>query len=93
MRLFYQHLLEHTFPLREETSTGRKHSNVRITILFCCNMDGMDKRKILVIRKSNNPCCINKVTLSIGYWNNKEARMTSEIFVEWLENFDKATAK
>ena len=90
---FYQSLSEQTFALRGETCTCGKHSKVRITTLFCCNIDGMDNRKILVTRKSKNPCCFIKVTLPVEYSNNKNIWMTSEIFSKWLENFEKEIAQ
>ena len=47
-----QFLPEHTFEFKGKTYTDGKHPKIRITALICCNMDGTDKREMLVIEKS-----------------------------------------
>ena len=55
--LFYELLPSHTLAFKGETCSGGKKSKVRLTVLVCANMSGTDKRKLLVIGKSQNPRC------------------------------------
>ncbi|CAI6375545.1 unnamed protein product [Macrosiphum euphorbiae] len=51
-------------------------------------MDG-EKRKLLAVGKSKNPRCFKDVTnLPVDYTANSNARMTKEIFTEWLTKWD-----
>uniref|UniRef100_H3AH01 HTH CENPB-type domain-containing protein n=1 Tax=Latimeria chalumnae TaxID=7897 RepID=H3AH01_LATCH len=64
----------------------------RITLLVCANMNGSDRRKLLVIGKSQCPCCmkgVNPATLPVTYKSNKTAWMTGAIFEDWLTQWDK----
>ncbi|KII60913.1 hypothetical protein RF11_13885 [Thelohanellus kitauei] len=48
----------------------------RITVLCCTNMSGIDKRKLLIIGKSDRPRCfkgLRKEGLSVEYHANKNA--------------------
>ena len=40
---------------KKSTARGNKQSKKRITALFCCNADGSDKYKLLLINLSLNP--------------------------------------
>lgn len=40
--------------LKGENFTGSNWSKVRLTSLVTANMDGSDKQKLMVIKKSNN---------------------------------------
>ena len=92
--LFYKLLPNKTFTFKGERCAGGKLSKERITVLFCCNMDGSDKYPLLCVGKSEKPRCFkNVVTLPTDYKNNTKAWMTS-IFTEWLQKFDrKMTSK
>ncbi|XP_016659158.1 tigger transposable element-derived protein 4-like [Acyrthosiphon pisum] len=49
-----------------------------------------EKRKLMVIGKSQNPRCFKGVkTLPVDYKANKSAWMTAAIFKDWLINWDK----
>ena len=62
------------------------------TIFFLLQC-GYDKRKILVIDKTKNLWCFNKVTFLVEYWNNKKACVTSEIISKWFENIGNEITK
>ena len=64
----------------------------RVTILCCVNMTGSDKKKLFVIGKSKKPHCFTHISvekLPVKYLANKKAWMTSNIFVHWLEQWNK----
>ncbi|XP_035205886.1 tigger transposable element-derived protein 4-like [Stegodyphus dumicola] len=55
-------------------------------------MSGTDKRKLLVIAKSTKPRCFKGLrvnSLSVVYRANRNAWMTSELFQEWLKDWDR----
>ena len=57
-------------------------------------MDSSDKRPLLIIGKSRNPHCFRGVQqLPTPYTNNKNAWMTSDIFRNWLFDFERDMAK
>ena len=65
--------------------SGRKKTKERVTVLVCANMDGSDKRPLLIIGKSNQPRCFRRVpTLPTPYTSSSNAWMTSSIFCKWL---------
>lgn len=68
----------------------------RITILFCCNADGMEKAELMVIGTTCNPRSFGKQTghdLGFNYRANSGAYMTSALFFEWLVRFDAHIAR
>lgn len=71
-----------------EKCVGGKLSKDRITVLIAANKTGTEKRKLLVIGKSQNPRCFKNKILPINYRANNKAWMTSEIFVSELRNWD-----
>lgn len=56
----YNMLPNRTLAVRGEPCTGRKVSKERVTVSFCANMDGSDKRRLFVIGKSKRPRCFKK---------------------------------
>lgn len=75
-----------------EKISGSKKSMDRLTVLCCANMSGCDKLRLLVIGKSKNPRCfkgIDMKKLPVNYKANKNAWMTSAIFEEWLQTWNK----
>ncbi|XP_035204577.1 tigger transposable element-derived protein 4-like [Stegodyphus dumicola] len=55
-------------------------------------MSGTDKRKLLVIGKSTKPRCIKGLrmdSLPVVYQANRNAWMTSELFKEWLKDWNR----
>lgn len=66
-----------------------KKSKDRVTVKMCCNMDGSEKIKPLVLGKFNNPRCFKGIkTLPVEYMANWKAWMTSEFFERWVQKND-----
>lgn len=87
--LYFRALPEHTYALKLDKAKGAKTSKERLTIMCCVSMNG-EKRKLMVIGKSQNPRCFKGVkTLPVDYKANKNAWMTAAIFKDWLINWDK----
>ncbi|XP_075732481.1 tigger transposable element-derived protein 6 [Rhipicephalus microplus] len=88
--LFYEMLPNKTLDFKGLCCQGGKHSKKRITVLLCANMDGSDKRPLLVIGKSAKPCCFKgNRRLPVKYVANSRAWMTRAIFGVWVEEFDR----
>lgn len=88
--LFWKLVPDKSFAFKNDRCKGQKKSKDRVTVLLCCNMDGSEKRRPLVIGKFANPRCFRNVTrLPVDYKSNSCAWMTSEIFCEWLLSFDR----
>lgn len=85
--LFYQMLPKRTLAQKGASCHGGKQSKQRVTMLLCVNMDGTDKRKVLIIGKSVNPRCFKGCReLDMQYEANGKAWMTRVIFGKWLRN-------
>jgi Tc5 transposase DNA-binding domain/DDE superfamily endonuclease len=65
---------------------GRKPEKERITVMLCCNADGTDKRKPIVIGKSKSPRCFKNfnVNLFVNYRSNDNAWTTSHEFFQTI---------
>ena len=73
-------------------SKAAKKALDRITLLVCCNMDGSDKLKLLVVGKSKQPRCfkgVNIQKLPVTYTSNQAAWMTAAIFTDWIKEWDR----
>lgn len=71
---------------------GNKKSMIRMTIALTANADGSEKLEPLFIGKSLKPRAFKGKSpeqLGISYRANQKAWMTSLIFQEWLQNFDR----
>ncbi len=91
--LFFKCLPNKTFAYKNDECKNGKHSKVRVTIMFCANMDGSEKIKPLVIGKSKKPRCFKNIkSLPVDYENNKKAWMTGYLFEKWLIELDKKFA-
>ena len=91
--LFYECLPNRTMAFKSDNCSGGKKSKVRITLLFCCNMSGSDKRRLLMIGRSAKPRCfkhVNICRLPVEYVANKRAWMTADIWNRWLTAFDRS---
>ena len=83
--LFYQITPNSTFLMNGTKCKRGKQSKDRITVFVCCNMDGSDKIKILVIGKSEKPRCFRSARfIPVSYYFNRKAWMTANIFNEFL---------
>ena len=92
--VYYRALPDGTLTFATEKLSGSKKAKDRITALVTVNMDGTDKRPLLVIGKSKNPRCFRGVQqLPTPYKNNSNAWMTGDIFQDWLVSFEADMAK
>ena len=55
--IYYRALPDGTLTLATGKLNGSKKAKDRITTLVAVNMDHSDKRPLLIIGKSRNPCC------------------------------------
>jgi hypothetical protein len=82
-------------PDRSLTTTdkmkGVKKPKERISIMLCCNADGSDKLKLLVIGKSQSPRCFKNFNAKLycDYYANKKAWMVNEILQDFLKSFNR----
>ena len=89
--LYFRATPDRTHAHASEAVSGGKKSKERITVLACTNMSGTDTKKLFVIGKSKNPRCFKNITsLPVDYRANKNAWMTSDLFIEWLVEWDRS---
>ena len=70
---------------------GRKKKKERETVLGCCNGDGTEKIHLWFVGKSAQPRCFKGKQIEgapFVYRSNAKAWMTTEIFWDWLLQFD-----
>ncbi|XP_058037493.1 tigger transposable element-derived protein 3-like [Ahaetulla prasina] len=60
----------------------------QLTILLCANMDGSDKKDVLIVGKAARPFGDLQGLSSATYKMNSRAWMTPTIFSEWLQKFN-----
>ena len=87
--LFYR--LPPNRTLASVKKNGKKKDKERLTLGLCCNLDGTEKIKPLVIGKSKKPRCFKNVDLDskwMSYWSNNSAWMNTSIFIPWLKYFN-----
>ncbi|XP_039225511.1 tigger transposable element-derived protein 3-like [Crotalus tigris] len=60
----------------------------QLTILLCANMDGSDKRDVLIVGKAARPFAGLRGLSSATYRVQNRAWMTPAIFSEWLQKFN-----
>lgn len=64
-------------------TSGVKGDKTRLTLAFCANADGSDRRPPLFLGHARKPRCFEKKegkSLGFDYWFNKKAWMTGTIF-------------
>jgi len=92
--LFYKCLPNKSLDIIGNPQPGSKTSKERVTVMFCCNSTGNDRRKPLIIGKFKKPRCFrdrfDPNILGVAYKNNQKAWMTGVIFEEWLQDFDRS---
>ena len=89
--LFYRALPDKTLSVKGQDVAGGKKAKERITACLCVNMLG-EFEKTLVIGKAERPRCMRNIKLSslpVTWAHNKKAWMTTTIFEEWLQTFNK----
>ena len=88
--LFYRLQPDKSLVLKGEDCRGGKRSKERVTIMPCCNMTGTDKLQLLLIGKAKKPRCFQGVkSFPVQYRNNRCSWMTSVIFTEWIQAWDR----
>lgn len=93
MGLFFDMMPKETYALADQPCQAGQHSNKRITILFCTNMNGSDKRPPVVVGNSKLPRCFSgREQGSIKYCANGRSWMTRAIFAGWLKGLDNEMA-
>ncbi|XP_017871348.1 PREDICTED: tigger transposable element-derived protein 4-like [Drosophila arizonae] len=87
--LLYKLTPDKTLNMKGEKCAGGELSKERITLLLAANMSGTLKRKLLVIGTSKRPRSFKNVQLlPVGYYSNRQAWMTSEIFTSWVRDWN-----
>lgn len=92
--LFYKLMPDKILKFKGDNCSGGKLSKDRITVMVAANMSGTEKKKLLIIGKSQKPRCFKSVkSLPVDYANNRKAWMTSELFEKWLRDWDRDLVK
>ena len=73
-----------TLAFKGEACHGKKQPKQRITLLFCANMTGTEKKRLMAIGKFLNPRCMKNIRRPLNYKANTKAWMTAAYFSEWL---------
>lgn len=90
--LYYRATPDGSLCYKRTALLGSKKAMDRITVLCCANMSGSDKKPLVVVGKSSKPRCFKGISmknLGVDYYANKNAWMTSAIFTDWLQKWDK----
>ena len=78
--------------LSDKKGSGVKGKKLRLTYLLATNADGSQKLPPLIIGKAQKPRVFKKKTglqLGFNYRSNEKAWMTSTIYQEWLQDWDR----
>lgn len=81
--------------LSDKATAGVKGKKVRLTYAFTVNADGTDKLPPFIIGKWKKPRAFgNKTAAQLGfrYRNNAKAWMTTVLYQEWIEEWDRKLA-
>ena len=82
---YFRAVPDGTLSFSTDRLSGRKKAKERVTVLVCANMDGSDKRPLLVIGKSKMPRCFRNIArLLTFYMSSTNVCMTSMLFSKWL---------
>ena len=92
--IYYRTLPDGTLTFSTDHLSDNKKVKDRIRALVTVNMDGSDKRPLLIVGKSWQPRWFRGVQqLPLPYSNNKNAWMTGDLFRTWLADFEQDMAK
>jgi len=89
--LFFKMAPQSTEKFINETLAGGQLSRERLTVFVCTNLNGSEKKKLVVIGKFLDPRCfknVNKSFLLLDYRANANSWMTSEMFEEELRKWN-----
>ena len=89
--LFYKGLADRGFVQGGVKPSGGKVAKERLSVLVTCNMDGTEKKKLLVIGRSKKPRGFprNLSSLPVIYESAGKAWMNSSIFTKFLKGWDR----
>ena len=91
---YYRTLLDGALTFSTETLSGSKTAEDSVTVLVTANVDGTDKRPLLIIGKTKQPRCFRGVPqLPTPYTNSTSAWTTGSIFRKWLADFNREMTK
>lgn len=92
--LFFRMLPDRSLTTKDKTK-GIKKPKERISVMLCCNADGTDKLRPLVIGKSLNPRCFKQFNpkLYCDYYANKKAWMVNGILQDFLIAFNRRMSR
>ena len=89
--LFYRALPDRTLAIKGQECIGGKKAKDRITLALCVSMTGEFERPLVIGRAAKPRCfkhlCLDKLPVTWKF--NKKAWMTTELFNEWIGNFNK----
>ena len=90
--LVFRALPDRTLCVRGSDCAGGKKSKERLTVSLACNMEG-EFDKPLVIGKAAKPRAFRNIDtntqLPVVWKHNKKSWMTSALFCDWLNDFNK----
>lgn len=87
--LFFKATPDKCLRFKGEKCVGGKMSKDRISVMLAANLNGTEKKKLLVIGKAKQPRCFkHKPQLPVDYYANSRAWMTSSIFEDYLQKWD-----
>ena len=98
--LFGKALPTRTYAFKGDDVKGDKcsFSKDRHTLMLCCNMNGTDKLRPVLIGKAERPRCLKRKglglsDLGVDYYNNKKGWMTGALFELWLKQWNEKLAR
>lgn len=90
--IYFKGLPDRGFVYRNVQISGGKKQKDRLTVLVCANMSGTEKKKLMVVGKSKSPRGFpsNISKLPVQYKHSANAWMTSDIFTDFVQSWDKS---
>ena len=89
--LFYRALPDRTLAIKGHECIGDKKAKEWITLALCVSMTGEFERPLVIGRAAKPPCfkhlCLDKLPVTWKF--NKKAWMITELFNQWIGNFNK----
>lgn len=91
--LFFNVLPSDTSSSKCERCANGERSESRVTVLLCCNADGSDRQKLIVVGKlSRLREFPENDNLPVTYRRNSKAQTTVSLFTDWLVELDRKMA-
>lgn len=88
---FYRVLPDKIHTFKNEKCNSGNHAVERLTMLLCCSIDGVDRRKPLIVGKFKNPRAFKSVKnrrhLPIDYHWSSKSWMTSQVLSSYTNHF------